>query len=235
MASRDYLLEVSNLGVKLKGETILNKVSFKVEKGTTLAIAGPNGAGKTTLFKALLDLVPYSGKIKWSGKIKIGYVPQNLSIMDIPISVKEFLSLKSESNEDIENSLDLVGLDDENILSKRMDVLSGGELQKVLIAWAIVDKPDILLLDEPTAGIDVGSEEIIYEMISRLEKETKITVLLITHNVHSIKYYSDYVLALDKNVLFFGDSKKITQPHLIKAVYGSHLVFNKHSHEDDDQ
>ncbi len=233
MASSNFLLEVSNLSVKLKDEVILDKISFKARKGSTTAIVGPNGAGKTTLFKALLNLVPYSGKIKWHKKIKIGYVPQNLSVSDMPISVKEFLLLKNCSTDDMEECLSRVGLEGEEIIDKRLDSLSGGELQKVLIAWAISDKPDLLLFDEPTTGVDVGSEELIYEMLAKLEKETKMTMLLITHNVHSIKYYSDYVLALDKSVLFFGESKKITEPHLIKAVYGSHSLFDEHSHEDD--
>lgn len=221
------MLDVSDLSVKLRGVQILDNVSFKIKKGTTVAIIGPNGAGKTTLFKALLKLVPYKGKITWNKKVKIGYVPQNLSISGMPLSVREFLLFKHAEN--IEETLELVGLENE-VLDKRVDVLSGGEFQKVLIAWAIIDKPDMLLFDEPTTGVDVGSEEIIYEMLNRLERETGMTILLITHSLHVIKHYSDYVLALDKDVTFFGESRKIAEPSLLKDVYGSHSLFEHHRH-----
>ena len=90
--STDYILKVSNLKVELQNQVILEHVNFKLKKGSTLAIVGPNGAGKTMLFRALLNLVPYNGKVEWSPDIKIGYVPQNVFVKDIPISVKEFLS-----------------------------------------------------------------------------------------------------------------------------------------------
>jgi len=218
MESRDdYILKISNLSVKFPNETILDNISFELKKGTTLAIVGPNGAGKTTLFRVLLNLVPYTGKIEWTDKVKIGYVPQRLSVSDIPISVKEFLSFKSASN--IEDSLNSVGLDT-SILNKSLGVLSGGQLQRVLIAWAIIDKPNVLLFDEPTTGVDLDSEEAIYKMLHELEKKSEITILLISHDIHIIRDYSDYMLALNKCVTFFGESKEIMNPGLQRIIYG---------------
>jgi len=214
----DYILKVSNLNVALPNQIILDNISFKLKKGTTLAIVGPNGAGKTMLFRTLLNLVPYRGKIEWADKVKIGYVPQNLSVSDIPISVKEFLSFKNSSN--IESSLSSVGLDSKNILNKRLGVLSGGQLRRVLIAWAIIDNPDILLFDEPTTGVDLDSEEAIYKMLKELAKKNKITMLLISHNLHIISEYSDYVLALNRCMTFFGESKEIINPSLQTMIYG---------------
>jgi zinc transport system ATP-binding protein len=214
----EYVLRITNLSVKFPNETILDNISFELKKGTTLAVVGPNGAGKTTLFRALLNLVPYTGKIEWFNKVKIGYVPQRLSVSDIPISVKEFLSLKSAYTNS-GSLLRLVGLDS-SILNKSLGVLSGGQLQRVLIAWAIIDKPDVLLFDEPTAGVDLDSEEAIYRMLSALRKENEITILLITHEVHIIREYSDYMLALNKCLTFFGKSKEIINPDLQKIVYG---------------
>jgi len=214
----DYILKVSNLSVKLQDQPILDNISFKLKKGTTLAIVGPNGAGKTVFFRTLLNLVPYSGKIEWADKVKIGYVPQSLSVGDIPISVKEFLSFKASS--DIENSLSSVGLDSETILDKSLNVLSGGQRQRVLIAWAIIDKPNVLLFDEPTTGVDLDSEEAIYEMLNRLKKGREITILLISHDIHIVRDYSDYMLALNKCVTFFGESKKIMDPDLQRTIYG---------------
>jgi len=213
----DYILKISNLSVRFPNETLLDNISFELKKGTTLAIVGPNGAGKTTLFRVLLNLVPYSGKIEWSGKVKIGYVPQRLSVSDIPVSVEEFLSFKSTS--DMEDCLNLVGLDS-NILTKSLGVLSGGQLQRVLIAWALIDKPNVLLFDEPTTGVDLDSEEAIYKMLMDLKQKSEITILLISHDLHIVRDYSENMLALNKCVTFFGESKEIMTPDLQKIVYG---------------
>lgn len=222
------ILTVSNLNVKLQQDIVLNNVSFKVERGSTLAIVGPNGAGKTALFRALLGLVPYTGEIKSSKKIRIGYVPQQFSVPDAPITVREFLSLKSKTG--LEESLHSVGLAPNYMLHRRLNVLSGGEIQRVLIAWAIIDKPDILLFDEPTTNVDIGSEEIIYETLNNLERELGMTVLLSSHDIHVIMHYSDYVLALNKSVIFYGDTKKLSDPALLRKIYGTEITLEKHTH-----
>jgi len=213
----ESILRVSNLSVKFPYETLLDNISFELKRGTTLAIVGPNGAGKTTLFRVLLNLVPYSGKIEWAYKVKIGYVPQRLSVRDIPVSVKEFLSFKTTSG--MEDSLSLVGLNG-SILDKSLGVLSGGQLQRVLIAWALIDEPNVLLFDEPTTGVDLDSEEAIYKMLNALKQKREITILLISHDMHIVRDYSDYMLALNKCVTFFGESKEIMNPDLQKIVYG---------------
>jgi len=214
----DYILKISNLSVKFPNESVLDDISFQLKKGKTLAIVGPNGAGKSTLFRVLLNLIPYTGKVEWASKVKIGYVPQRLSVSDIPISVKEFLAFKDASN--IEDPLGKVGLDSKETLSKTLGVLSGGQLQRVLIAWAIIDRPNVLLFDEPTAGVDLDSEEAIYKMLVDLKKDNEITILLISHDLHIVRDYSDYMLALNKCVTFFGESKQIMDPNLQKVIYG---------------
>lgn len=219
-AQGDFILRVSNLNIEISNQKIIENLSFGIKQGITLAIVGPNGAGKTTLFRALLNLVPYSGKIEWNGKVKIGYVPQVLSVRDIPISVKEFLSLKSESESDINSVLASVGLDSGAVVGKSMSVLSGGQLRRVLIAWAIVDKPDVLLFDEPTSGVDLDSEEAIYGMLRTLTAKNKITLLLISHDLHIVREYSDYALALNKCMVFFGESKEVMNPATQKLIYG---------------
>jgi zinc transport system ATP-binding protein len=215
----NYILKVSDLSVEISNQPIITNVTFKISRGITLAIVGPNGAGKTTLFRALLNLVPYSGKIEWNGKMKIGYVPQILSVRDIPISVKEFLSYKNESVQDMETVLASVGLDSK-ISDKSLGTLSGGQMRRVLIAWAIVDKPDVLLFDEPTSGVDVDSEEAIYGMLRKLTEKNKITLLLISHDLHIVREYSDYALALNKCMIFFGESKEVMDPDTQKLIYG---------------
>jgi len=216
--SDDYVLNVSNLSVKLQNQTILNDVSFKLKRGTALAVLGPNGAGKTVLFRALLNLVPYTGKIEWAEKVKIGYVPQNIAVDDIPISVKDFLSYESHAN--VESSLSPVRLSNKNMKDKTLGVLSGGQLRRVLIAWALTDNPNVLLFDEPTTGVDHDTEEPIFATLNELKEKDKITILLITHDVHIVREYSDYLLALDKGVKFFGESKEIMNPSTQRIIYG---------------
>lgn len=217
-ANDDYILKVSNLQVKLQNQTILDNISFKVKKGTTMAVLGPNAAGKSVLFRTLLNLLPYSGNIEWSEKVRVGYVPQNVAITDVPISVKEFLSIGSKI--DVESALSLVRLNDRSVLNKRLGVLSGGQLRRIMIAWALMDKPNVLLLDEPTLGIDVESEEPIFMMLNGIKESRKMTVLLITHDIHIVKEYTDYLLALNKCITFFGKSEEIANLEVQKRIYG---------------
>jgi zinc transport system ATP-binding protein len=217
-ANNDYILKVSNLNVRLQNQIILDNVSFNVKKGTTMAILGPNGAGKSVLFRTLLNLVSYTGNVEWSEKVKVGYVPQNVAVTDMPLSVKEFLSIGNRVN--IENALNLVRLKDKSVLNKRLGVLSGGQLRRILIAWALIDEPNILLLDEPTTGIDMDSEEPIYLMLNDIKKTQKITILLITHDIHIVQEYTDYLLALNKCVTFFGKSEEIVNLETQKMIYG---------------
>jgi len=213
-----YILGVSNLTVRLQNQMILENVSFKVKTGTTLAVLGPNGAGKTMLFRTLLNLVPHEGKIEWAEKVKIGYVPQNIAVSDIPLSVREFLSFGNGIG--VASCLEAVRLDEKSVSQKRLGILSGGQLRRVLIAWALIDNPNVLLLDEPTTGVDVGGEEPILVMLNELKKSKKITILLITHDVHIVNEYSDNLLALNKCVTFFGESKEIMNPTVQKTLYG---------------
>jgi zinc transport system ATP-binding protein len=216
--SDGYILKVSNLTVKLQNQVILDNLSFQLKKGITLAIFGPNGAGKTTLVKALLNLVPYQGTIEWEEKVRIGYVPQNIAVSDIPISVKEFLSVKGRR--DIEKYLSLVKLTDASMPNRNLGLLSGGELRRVLIAWALIDDPTVLLFDEPTTGVDMGSEEPIYVMLSELKQKRKITMLLISHDIHIVREHSDQVLALNRSATFFGESREIINPSIQQMICG---------------
>jgi ABC-type Mn2+/Zn2+ transport system ATPase subunit len=228
--NKEYILKVSNLSVKLQNQTLLDHISFNVEKGKTLAVLGPNGAGKTILLKTLLNLVPHTGSIEWTGKVKIGYVPQYVAVSDIPISVREFFSIGKGI--DIENALTKVRLNDRSILNKRLGVLSGGQLRRVLIAWALNDNPNVLLLDEPTTGVDMDSEEPIYLMLNDIKKTQKITILLITHNIHIVQEYADDLIAINKCLTYYGPSEEIAKQNIQRQIYGETVCVETSRGED---
>jgi ABC-type Mn2+/Zn2+ transport system ATPase subunit len=163
----DTVLAVEDLSVTLDGLPVLQNVSFRLKQGEALAVIGPNGAGKTVLFRALLGLVPHGGLVQWDPAVKIGYVPQRFSVdRSAPISAMEFFLLQSPNfwrpsaafSKQLDEELKLMGLDG-RVLGKGLGELSGGETQRVLIASALLQKPSVLLLDEPTAAVDAGFEE----------------------------------------------------------------------------
>ena len=224
----ENILEVKNLSVILEKEHILTDVSFGVKRGEALAIIGPNGAGKTVLFRALLGLLPYQGEIAWKKSVRIGYVPQKFYIdRAIPFTVREFFLLKSSGfwfpqkgfSAHLIHELSLVGLGEE-ALSRQVSELSGGQLQRILISWAMVNHPDVLLFDEPTAGIDVGAEETIYTILHKLQKERGTTVLLISHDLNVVYRYADNVLCVNKELICHGKPQDILNPAELSRIYG---------------
>jgi len=225
------ILEVSGLSVEFDGRVVLENVSFKVYKGEVMAIVGPNGAGKSTIFRALLDLIPYQGKVSWGEKIKIGYVPQKLALeRDMPLTVMEFLKLKDSSGSNIHKVLKRVGIH-EHIQDIPVGVISGGELQRVLIAWALLGNPNVLLFDEPTSGIDLGGEETIYNLLHKLQGSDELTILLISHDLNVVYQYADNVLCLNKQIVCFGQPNSVLDPKGLAELYGGEAKFFRHDHE----
>lgn len=202
------LLSISNLKVKIDKHVIINGISFEVKKDDVLAVVGPNGAGKTVLFRTLLGFIPFEGEITWQDNLKIGYVPQKLSIAkDLPLTTQEFLSLKEKNKKNIIQILEDVGFEENkpherhlsgHILKRRLGVLSGGELQRVLIAFALLGHPNVLLFDEPTAGVDLSGEETIYSLLHKLQAKQDLTILLISHEPEIVHDYADKILDLGK-------------------------------------
>jgi len=227
---KGIVLKVENLNVELGGERILENLSFEVKEGEVLTILGPNGAGKTVLLKTLLGLLPYKGKIEWTPGIKIGYVPQRLPfIKDIPMSVWEFFKLKEASEKETKEIFNSIGLK-EDILEKKIGDLSSGQFQRILIGWALILNPQILLFDEPTTGIDIGGQESIYNLLEKLREERSLTILLVTHDLSIVYKLATNCLCLNKKMLCYSIPKELTSERL-SQLYGGEIKFYRHSHE----
>lgn len=235
----ETILSVQNLNVAFNGRAVLSDIAFDVKKGDVFVIIGPNGAGKSVLFRALLGLVPYRGEIQWQGNVRIGYVPQRFSVAnDFPLTVEEFLQLAPPKNprENLFRVLRFVGFNkdehhlERHILSKKIGHLSGGEMQRILIASALLDKPNVLLFDEPTSGIDVGSEEAIYERLKNLSKEENFTMLMISHDLSVVHKWATGVLCLNRKAVCSGEPHVAITPDVLKEIYGSDASIYRHQH-----
>jgi zinc transport system ATP-binding protein len=232
--SEKELLKVEHLSVSLNGEKILHDLTFNVKEGEVLIILGPNGAGKTTLLRTLLGLVPYEGNIAW-GTQKLSYLPpQELLVRkDLPpLSVQDFFNFKNVSQQKITEYLNFVGLDSA-LLKKQFNVLSTGQFQRMIIAWALIDEPSVLLFDEPTSGIDIGGEETIYSLLHKFWKEKKLTVLLVTHDLNIVWEHANNVLCLNKKKVCYGRPADVLSPESLSKLYRSKVKFYKHEHEYD--
>ena len=228
-------LEVEHLTVRFGTTEVIRDLSFGVPRGTSLAIIGPNGAGKTVLFKALIGSTPYEGTIRWAEDTKLGYVPQKLDIeRDLPLSGRDFLRAKAAiskvSRRDVAAALALVGLE-LAILSAPIGTMSGGQFQRLLLAFALIGNPNVVLLDEPAAGIDEPGEEKINTMIQRLQEERGVTVLLISHDLSIVYQHATAVLCMSRTNPCFGVPQKVLTPETLRELYGTGVGFHVHDHD----
>lgn len=239
----ETILRVENLEVSFDGNQVFKNLDFSVNRGDVLAIVGPNGAGKSVLFRALLNLIRYSGKIEWAKDLKISYIPQKFAIdRELPLSVDEFLKFKEKNKTKVINALKSVGIGaehkndmehylrhlEQHVLNQRLGWLSGGQLQRILIAWALLDNPDVLLFDEPTAGIDVGGEETIYNLLKKLHAERNLTIFLISHDLNIVYKYANNVLCINKEMICYGIPATVLDPNSLVKLYGGEAGFYQH-------
>ncbi|MBI1911428.1 MAG: metal ABC transporter ATP-binding protein [Deltaproteobacteria bacterium] len=227
------ILEVKNLNIEINGNRILEDLNFDVNKSEVLAIIGPNGAGKTVLLKTLIGLVPYKGTISWQRGIKTGYVPQRMDIeTDVPLTVKEFFHLRgiSATDKKIAEVLEFVQLEPK-ILKKGFGEISIGQRQRVLVAWAVLSTPDVLLFDEPTADIDIAGQESIYKMLYHLQKNLGLTIILVSHDLNVVYRHAATVLCINRKNLCFGSPKDVLSTEQLMALYGGEKAFFQHNHK----
>lgn len=228
-------LEVKNLIVKIGEQEIIKNISFSLPEKTITALIGPNGAGKSVLLKTILGIYPYKGEIKIFGenhlkKLElIGYVPQNYSYdSSLPLTVYEFL--KISFNDQVKINKILREIDIEDLKNKLISKLSGGQLQRVLFARALLNNPKILLLDEPVSETDIVGQKEFYEIIKTLNKEKGLTILITSHEITIIHTFAQRVLCLNRYLVCDGPISELFKKETLKKLYQRDIFiypFNK--------
>ena len=228
----EKLIEFENVSLGYGNKVVVKDLNFYIKEKTFLGLVGPNGAGKTTVLKAILGLLkPLSGTIKFNKKeIRPGYVPQREAINEIfPLTVLDIVimgrfsllpPLKRPGKKDREEalkSLDYLGIS--NLAEKAYRDLSGGQKQRVLIARALSSEPALLILDEPTSGMDVGSEKAIMELVKKLHEEKNITVIFVTHYLSLMANYSGEMMIMDNNSYKFGKTAELIEGKTLSNIY----------------
>ena len=232
-----HCTKINNIGVKIGNEVILKDVSIHIHCGELTVIIGRNGAGKSTLLKAILGEVEHTGDITFmdkkdnvTKKIKIGYVPQSINVeKHMPTTVYDlfascithipvFLRKDKKIYDEIKEHLKIFGA--ENLIDKSIGDLSGGELQRVLIAIATKPTPNLLILDEPVSGIDRNGIKEFYNIISKLKSEYDMSIILVSHDLDLAKKYADKVILLDKEVIKEGKPDDVFRSLEFKNRFG---------------
>jgi zinc transport system ATP-binding protein len=227
-----HVLDVENLAIRFGTTEILRGLTFHVERGTTLVVIGPNGAGKTILFKALIGSLPYEGAARWAPGTKIGYIPQKLDIeRDLPITGADLLCAKvaiaKASNNIIPIIVARVGLDAE-AMKIPIGALSGGQFQRVLLAFALIGDPNVLLLDEPAAGVDAPGQQQFDMLLRDLQEKDGVTIILISHDLNVVYRHAANVLCLSRTYNCFGPPQTVLDPKVLDRIYGMPTGFHVH-------
>jgi len=229
------LIKINALNVQYGGKKVLQNLDLYLTKREIVTIVGPNGSGKTTLFKAIIGTAPISsGKVKLKPNLKIGYVPQQLNIDgSLPLTVSRFLQIAQSNDEkSLKEALEMVGIED--ILKAQITKLSGGQMQRVLLARAIINQPDVLLLDEATRGLDQPGAAAFYRLIENIRKDTGCAVLMISHDLHVVMAASDRVICLNGHICCEGAPQTVATSPQYKALFGTDVdgafALYQHSH-----
>ena len=233
-----HYTKIENISVTIDKEEIVKNASFEIHCGELTMLIGKNGAGKSTLLKAMLNEVNHTGKIEFfdmkknkQEQIQIGYVPQSLNIeRNMPTSVYDmfasyisnspvFFRKNGELYEQIKKSLKVFGA--EKLIDKQVGKLSGGELQRVLLAIATSPIPNLLILDEPVSGIDRNGTKSFYEILSNLKQKYDMSILLVSHDLELVKKFADKVILMDKEIIKAGTVKEVFESNEFIERFGS--------------
>lgn len=250
--SEPAAIEIRDARVRLGDTEVLRGVTMMVPRGRMVALIGPNGSGKTTLLRCLLGLQRLgSGEIRLLGEpvgpkvlARVGYVPQRLQLEpSFTLSVREFLCLRRpetrgwfwqshrRTDAQLHDTLEELGVG--SLLNRPLAGLSGGQLQRVLIAFSLLSEPELLLLDEPTAGVDTPGENSFYELISAVHARHRMTVVLVSHDLAMVFRQASWVYALNGVICCQGHPEEVLNADSLKAAYGIHVTPYHHHHHSD--
>jgi len=230
------LIAAENLSVRRGGATVLHAVNLRIEPGEIVTVVGPNGSGKSTLLGALIGALPAAtGRVVRRPGLAVGYVPQRLALdARMPMSVARFLSLPHRRPADeVSAALARVGL--AGLAGRQMARLSGGQFQRVLLARALIGRPQLLILDEPTQGLDQPGEAALYRLIEEARIETGAAVLMVSHDLHVVMSASDRVICLNGHVCCEGTPSVVGAAPEYRALFGigtgGALALYRHDHD----
>ncbi len=234
------LITTRDLGIRLGGRDVLRGVNVTILPGEIVTIVGPNGSGKSSFLRALIGALPiYSGSIEKAPGLRIGYVPQKLAIdAALPMTVARFLSLPHRvSTPEAIKVLTRAGAPD--LLTRQMADLSGGQFQRVLLARALLERPQVLLLDEATQGLDQPGSAAFYRLIEEVRRDMGCAIVMVSHDLHVVMAASDRVLCLNGHVCCEGTPEIVASAPEYRALFGSGtkgalaLYRHEHSHSHD--
>jgi zinc transport system ATP-binding protein len=232
------LLAATGIDVSYSGQKVLHGVSVTIAKGEIVTIVGPNGSGKSTLLRVLIGaLRPDKGRVERTAGLKIGYVPQRLHIdPTLPMTVRRFLDLpKRVADADAVSALDRAGVS--GVMGQQMASLSGGQFQRVLLARAVLGGPDILMLDEPTQGLDQPGSASFYRQIEEVRNRLGCAVLMVSHELHVVMSASDRVICLNGHVCCEGTPEVVSAAPAYRELFGTGtggaLALYRHDHDHD--
>jgi zinc transport system ATP-binding protein len=231
------LVEARDLGVRFGGEPVLTGVSLTLHAGEIVTVVGPNGSGKSTLLRLLIGAVrPDSGRVLRAPGLRIGYVPQRLAVdRTLPLTVDGFLGLAGGGRAERGEALEHVGI--AGLGGRQLAALSGGQLQRAMLAQAVLRRPELLVLDEATQGLDQAGEARFYRLIERLRQELGCGVLMVSHDLHVVMAASDRVICLNGHVCCEGTPTIVSAAPEYRALFGlgtqGALALYRHDHDHD--
>lgn len=234
------LISIKDMSIRVDGRTILEHVNASVSAGEIVTIVGPNGSGKSTLLRAMIGaLSPSEGLVRRAPNLRVGYVPQKLALdAALPMTVQRFMGLPRRiSAQAAVQALDLAGVPD--LRNRQMTQLSGGQFQRVLLARALLDSPQLLLLDEATQGLDQPGAAAFYQRIEQVRRDLGCAIVMVSHDLHVVMAASDRVLCLNGHICCEGAPHTVADAPEYRALFGSGtkgtmaLYQHQHSHSHD--
>jgi zinc transport system ATP-binding protein len=233
-----HLLTAQNVSVTYGKKNVLDNINLSIERKQIITIVGPNGSGKSTLLKVLLGLIkPSQGRVSRDRNIRIGYLPQRFSVSrSIPISVERFLQLRQHAQPaDISYCLNEVHA--AHLRDKQLHHLSGGELQRVMLARALLASPNLLVLDEPAQGLDINGEIALYKLLEKIHLERQCSILLVSHNLHMVFKSSHRIICLYHHICCTGKPTDIVSHPEFNQLFGAEVTqyLSTYQHHHDHQ